>query len=163
MQWLSNIQIQYCHNSQYVLYARHRYAIKYTTSQFRWIAYQHSHNVISNLLNRTVNVRTYCCNIHILYYTVSHAISGSCVCGKSAAKMFMKSNGYAQWLRWACSQLSAEPVELHYSKCQRGKVILRAFSGSSHDRIVLTPESEISIRTLNTEKLNILRFVGFSQ
>lgn len=77
--------------------------------------------------------------------------------------MFMKSNGYAQWLWSACSQLSAEPAELHYNNCQRGKVILRAFSGSSHDRTVLTPESEISIRTLNIEKLSILRFVGFSQ
>jgi len=35
----------------------------------------------------------------------------------------MKANSYTRWLRSVCCQLSAEPVQLHYNNCQRGKVI----------------------------------------
>jgi len=35
----------------------------------------------------------------------------------------MKANSSIEWLQSACSQLSAEPVQLHYNNCQRGKVI----------------------------------------
>jgi hypothetical protein len=161
------VSITYSDPPNNVPFARHRNAIKYTTSQFSWISYQQArtmcicYHVTSSVMNRTVKVQAYCCNNHVpyltVYYPVSHAMSGSCVYGQQQLKCSQRLT--AMYSGWGGVPNCEQNRQSFSTRTLNVWSHTACISASSYDRILLTPEREVSIRTtFNIKKLNICKF-----